>query len=203
MTGIHSIQNRIEGKVCSNCRQWRSLVEYGSHRSVSDGLTCQCKTCRNAIQRMLGKRPDARQKNAAHMRRYRQTSNGRIACRKAGNNGRIKRPNQMSAGSAVAHAIVMGRLPRASSCQCADCGIQAEQHHHESYEKEHWLDVIPLCRQCHAIRHSRSTTGQSRRDEPVAVGRGHRTDIYSFPSLITSIPRLDVDIHRACAVGIG
>jgi len=153
MTTQHSFQNGTEGKVCSTCRQWKPLADFGKHRSLADNLTCQCKSCISIAGHLKRTTPEARKKQAARMRKYRQTPSGNKAYRKAGRKTRKQHPRRMSAGSAVAHAIVMNRLSRASDCVCADCGKPAEQYHHESYEKEHWLDVVPLCRDCHVLRH--------------------------------------------------
>lgn len=56
-----------------------------------------------------------------------------------------------NAHQAVKRAIETGKLPPIDSVICADCGeAQAEEYHHTNgYEKEHWLDVTPLCLACH------------------------------------------------------
>lgn len=60
------------------------------------------------------------------------------------------------ARSFMRSAISRGLLPQISTCTCVDCGAQAaEYHHHVGYEEAHWLDVIPLCRECHLARHHR------------------------------------------------
>ena len=47
-----------------------------------------------------------------------------------------------------------GKMPPARDLPCAHCGSQAAQyHHHLGYEREHWLDVIPLCQDCHDAEH--------------------------------------------------
>lgn len=55
-----------------------------------------------------------------------------------------------SAHMAILRAVKQGMKP-ATAFICADCGKeQAEEyHHHKGYDKEHWLDVIPLCLPCH------------------------------------------------------
>lgn len=55
--------------------------------------------------------------------------------------------------SAVAKARKGGTL--AAPAACESCGA-AERLvlHHWSYEEAHWLDVIPLCRRCHARVHT-------------------------------------------------
>ena len=57
----------------------------------------------------------------------------------------------------VTKAIKRGELAPASACECADCGVSpAQTLHHHSYKPEHQLDVIPLCRSCHGIRHAKT-----------------------------------------------
>ena len=153
MTSVHTVENGTEGKECPACQQWHSLPDFGKNKLRNDGLTRLCKICKNQDARLRDRTPENRIKNTARVRRYRQTKSGQVACRRADRNNRTRHPEKMSAGSAVAYAVMSGRLPRTSSCACADCGKQAEHHHHESYEKEHWLDVVPLCRRCHMIRH--------------------------------------------------
>ncbi|MCK6625582.1 MAG: hypothetical protein L6R45_10450 [Anaerolineae bacterium] len=58
------------------------------------------------------------------------------------------------ARAAVHRAVASGKLPPASTQLCAHCGTHpAEHYHHESYEREDWLKVIPLCATCHTSEH--------------------------------------------------
>jgi len=82
-------------------------------------------------------------------KRYHKTSKGK----QAEANYKQRNPEKRKAKQAVNNAIVSGNLPRISTQQCEFCGRQAEQYHHWSYLPEHWLDVIPLCRQCHTNVH--------------------------------------------------
>ncbi len=66
---------------------------------------------------------------------------------------RLKHPEICKAKAAVNHAVRRGKMPRVKTLQCHYCPAQAEQYHHPSYAKEHWLDVIPVCRQCHCLHH--------------------------------------------------
>lgn len=61
-------------------------------------------------------------------------------------------PFKYRARSAVFLEVRMKRMPRAKDCRCQNCGMMAwGYHHHLGYDREHWLDVIPLCRRCHDI----------------------------------------------------
>lgn len=61
---------------------------------------------------------------------------------------------QQQAHDAVAKAISAKKIPPAKNLNCAECDDSAKDyHHHNGYEKEHWLDVTPLCRSCHWGKH--------------------------------------------------
>lgn len=62
-------------------------------------------------------------------------------------------PERIAARNAVNNRVVSGRLLRAQDQDCVDCGVPAEQYdHYLGYEREHRLDVQPVCRSCHADR---------------------------------------------------
>lgn len=64
----------------------------------------------------------------------------------------------------LSSTIGKGILPRAKTLMCADCGNPADEyHHHAGYEEEHWLDVVPLCRECHLARHHPQITNWDER----------------------------------------
>lgn len=58
------------------------------------------------------------------------------------------------AHAAVLRAIKEYRLPAVSTQKCVDCGAPATMYHHWSYEEQHHLDVLPVCRPCHRVRHA-------------------------------------------------
>ncbi len=76
-------------------------------------------------------------------------------------NRRAKGPDPLKtkARSAVANALLEGRLER---LPCASCGAlpekvngrnRIEAHHHRGYGPENWLDVQWLCFECHLESH--------------------------------------------------
>ncbi len=67
----------------------------------------------------------------------------------------LSHPDEVKAKDVVHYAVRKGKLPRASTKTCArvGCGKQAEHYHHPSYEKQHRLDVLPMCRACHRETH--------------------------------------------------
>lgn len=65
-----------------------------------------------------------------------------------------KYPLRYKAGLFLKGAIRRKEIPHARALICGVCGKQAgEYHHHNGYEPEHWLDVMPLCTTCHKRTH--------------------------------------------------
>jgi hypothetical protein len=95
-----------------------------------------------------------RREHTAHVKaiekRYREThpeAGQRI-------NQRWNKTPERRARTTVNRAVRTGKLPRASTQQCVSCGQPAkEYHHHKGYAREHWLDVEPVCHQCHKDDH--------------------------------------------------
>lgn len=59
-------------------------------------------------------------------------------------------PDRYRARNKVNNAVAGGKLPRASTFSCVNCGGPAKDyHHHKGYAPEFWLDVVPVCRACH------------------------------------------------------
>lgn len=46
----HTFLLGVEGKECSKCRQWKSLVSFNTFRKKWDGLSAQCKQCSKEYQ---------------------------------------------------------------------------------------------------------------------------------------------------------
>ena len=62
---------------------------------------------------------------------------------------KAKDETKVKAKDHVAWLVRSGKKPPARTLKCRQCGKQAEEyHHHKGYAKEHWEDVIPLCRSC-------------------------------------------------------
>ena len=68
-------------------------------------------------------------------------------------------PDKYKAYQKVRYRIRKGELLKPSLCICLDCGKQAEDYHHADYSKP--LDVIPLCKPCHRLRHEKQETTSS------------------------------------------
>lgn len=60
--------------------------------------------------------------------------------------------DKKSAHEAVRRAIKRGVLLKANTLKCSSCPNQAQEyHHHNGYDKAHWLDVVPICKKCHGL----------------------------------------------------
>ena len=66
-----------------------------------------------------------------------------------------KHPEKRAARAAVYRATTSFRFPPANTLVCEVCGeaLAAHWHHHLGYEREHWLDVIAVCKECHGAAH--------------------------------------------------
>lgn len=127
----------MEIRKCNICKQIKPLSEFYKDSSCAGGHAYRCKIC--------------------------DKKKGTRWARESGYDRKEARRNrdnpQRQAKSEVKSQIERGKMPRASECQCADCGQQAAHYHHESYAKDKWLDVIPLCVSCHRKRHAKKDYG--------------------------------------------
>ena len=146
-------------KRCSKCKQVKPTSDFYRNRSRKDGLCHECRQCKKLYEHSInGKR---------RRRKYEQSTNGKATHHKYGTShkGRVvyqrwahihraRYPHRERARMTVSLAVKRGTLPRTRDCICTLCGKQAQQYHHYmGYAPDHWLDVIPLCRQCHITLH--------------------------------------------------
>ncbi len=142
--------------------------------------TCRYKGQKKYYQTTQGKiaREQYRQseKYKAIQKRYRQSKQGKVANKlhRQTNNYKIKRrlyqqtekyktiskrwrichPEGIKARRAVSYAIETNKLVCPDTLQCHYYPAQAEQYHHwHGYAPEHWLDVVPICKNCHTNIH--------------------------------------------------
>lgn len=111
-------------KICPRCREERR--EYIRARKTEPSFR---ELCREAGRRWI------------------KTAKGRAAMERQNANN----PLGVKARRAVQHGIRDGKLTRQP---CSVCGAsKAEAHHHNGYAREHWLDVVWLCRVHHFAAH--------------------------------------------------
>lgn len=99
-------------------------------------------------------------------RRYRQTERGKAKARENHRRYYQRHPEKERARARVNKLVSQGKIPRVNTLQCSQCEERAQQyHHHRGYEREFWLDVIPVCRECHI-----------KLDRQLAIATGVRRD---------------------------
>ena len=91
-----------------------------------------CKTCGDEIQRRVIRPSECAKCQRAKFRLW------------------AKESGAAKASGAVNTAIQAGRLPRASTLQCVDCGRPAAHWDHRDYNAP--LDVVPVCVTCNKLR---------------------------------------------------
>lgn len=130
-------------KICLKCKQVKTIYEFHKDRSKKDRLQIYCISCRKKYQQSLKGKATSCKSN----RKYQKTKKGKIADK----HSKSFHLNQVKARSAVKYAVESGRLARVNILLCRCCPKQAQQYHHwHGYEPEHWLDVIPICMDCHS-----------------------------------------------------
>lgn len=93
------------------------------------------------------------EKFAERYKRYSKTERGKKAASTGQRNYIQNHPERKRAHGAINNAVRHGKMKPASDFICVHCyNKQAEHYHHyKGYDKEHWLDVIPVCATCHKI----------------------------------------------------
>lgn len=147
----------IPQKQCSKCGRVlpADTAHFYKHAQGKMGLHSSCIECKNQQARQhYQNNPDVRRRIAERTAAYAETEKGKEVHKKAIENSRNRHSDRWKARDAVKIARRQGKLPAPSTLLCAYCGQPAiEYHHHKGYSCEHWLDVIPLCHNCHTKAH--------------------------------------------------
>ena len=142
-------------KRCPTCEKTKPITEFHKSANRGDGHTGLCKRCAN-------ERARARSKSGARKTSYtkwNKSQGARDAQRKytrseKGKARRWRYITHVKARAAVQNEVKYGRLPPILTQKCNNCEQQSiAYHHHLGYEQEHWLDVIPMCQECHTAAH--------------------------------------------------
>lgn len=151
---------------CNGCGETKPETEFYVRPRNKTGYDTKCKKCLCEQERSRKqKTKDARQ--AKEQRRQRRADLHRQKDREYREKNRAsliaqshayaeKYPERRQAGLAVLRAVDRKEILPARKCKCADCGKRAAELHHESYEPDKWLAVVPLCHSCHRKRHMSS-----------------------------------------------
>jgi hypothetical protein len=147
---------------CTVCKIFKSLSEFHKDKSRKYGYRHVCKSC-TIIHHQAHKskeRQDCYNNTEAakiSRKKYRQSEKGRKTIIAETSTKKIIHPEQYAARWAVTSAVRSHRLPNVFTLFCRgslDCYKKSEvYHHHLGYAPEHWLDVMPVCKKCHAKLH--------------------------------------------------
>lgn len=127
-------------KRCTKCgNEYPATTEYfHRHNVAKDKLYQQCKICKNAYYHT----PNGKQVHRRKVSKWRKTISGK----------RSVAPRE-NARHAVGRAIANGKLQPPNVFECTICDNQAQEYHHPSYDRRHWLTVVPMCKNCHIEWH--------------------------------------------------
>lgn len=138
-------------KTCKKCVELLPIERFNKNRLSKDGLRSDCKECQGDYNK------EHRQVCREHYKTFdkeRAKTPERVEeLAIARDLHRERHPVKYKARCAVNNAIRDGRLTRPEECSvcCKEC---IPDGHHHSYEKEFWLDVTWVCRDCHIKLHN-------------------------------------------------
>jgi len=145
-------------KSCYTCSEIKPLSEYHKKKSSIDGVASVCKTCRNKQLRAWrqtnkGKECIRKQNNKPSSilsrEKYSKTKIGKTAQRKGEQAYKLRNENKRKAKAKVNNALITGKISKVDTCEmCGNSEFKTEAHHW-SYNEEHWLNVLWVCRKCH------------------------------------------------------
>jgi hypothetical protein len=89
-----------------------------------------------------------------YFRDRRQTPAGKATQIMARKLAHIRTPEKDLARSRLRYAVKTGKISKPEICEQRDClNSKIEGHHYLGYDKEHWFDVMWLCRKHHLDAH--------------------------------------------------
>lgn len=147
-------------QVCKSCNEDKPRSEYYIHglsqRAKNERLYARCKRCYTEYRRKQywetkGKRAQRLKQMAENRRFVRsvETPEGRekrLAAQRAEWHSRD--PRRRKAQRVVQNEIRKGNMPAPRTLCCRYCVLQADRYMWLSFDKEHWFDVVPVCRRC-------------------------------------------------------
>lgn len=145
-------------KKCSGCGIEKSLDCFSKKVSSKNILQSKCKTCsllyqaeyrsKNAERLLLQRKEKYEKIKSDPVRRSRYLESIKINTIRS----HQRHPGKQQARMAVDYAVRTNQLIRPNFC--SECGASCKpEAHHESYEKDQWLNVKWMCRSCHAANH--------------------------------------------------
>ena len=153
-------------KACTKCKVEKELSEFYRHKRTKDGRRWSCISCYKARYQ----KPEVKARVADSRREYgqrphvlasekvRSRTPNRIATSAASSTKyRRKYKERRAAANKIYRLVKSGGLPAASSLVCDvadDTCLGLCQYHHDSYLRDDWLKVRPLCRSHHRRWHA-------------------------------------------------
>ncbi len=155
----------IRTKICSKCRQSKSVDGFRKQSASKDGLQGWCKVCQGAYNAAYNhsyyiansdswkvydrKKLEKIKSDPVKLKLHREKAATRVR------ELRKRSPHLHKAHNAVNHAIEYGILSRPSECSKCGCRCKPEAHH-DSYEQDQLLNVRWLCKKCHEDHHHKN-----------------------------------------------
>ncbi len=145
-------------KRCSLCKRELPMDNFYKRRDSNgkEGHRSRCKSCYQATYNSTPKHKAwaakyrETPKYKTWLAKHCQTPMYKLTKARGRRVHRSRHPEQWGAYRAVYRNKKNGRLPSPDTLFCEICRRPAQEyHHHLGYNKEHWLDVVPLCRPCH------------------------------------------------------
>lgn len=141
-----------EKKKCTACEQEKPLCEFNWRNKAKGIRHSRCNICRRLNSKTYyHKRGGKELKRIRHVEHRNEHIEG---MRKYGKGKKRKipyNPTTAPAKIALSRAVKKGIIQRPDACsQCGATG-KIEAHHHNGYDKIHYLDVVWLCRSCHDL----------------------------------------------------
>lgn len=137
-------------KWCPACRRWHHKEHFPRDPSKHDGLNVYCRKAQAAKDK--AKRPPKPPRD------------------KGGRRTPERDGDKNQARNRIAYLVRIGKLPKASSLPCKECGKNygaREWHHHKGYGIGCHELVIPLCKWCHAQADAIQYRAAGIVDEPI------------------------------------
>lgn len=144
-------------KKCTCCGIEKSLNMFGSQNRGLYGKRARCFECvkkynaiyhQNRYSQDVGYRIN-RIKQAIKWVSENPEKRAKVA-RARNQKARQNNPEKIKARALVNQRVRFGRMPKATSLACVECGEQAAHYHHyNGYSFENRYDVQPVCIKCH------------------------------------------------------
>jgi len=148
----------MENKSCSVCQKNKPICEFSKSRTGRFGVRGDCKVCQRVKTKAhhhfkYHNDPSYKKKAIVLAAKWAAANPEKRAAiaRRRNQKAKSQNPDKIRCRSLIALKVRFGRIPKASSLNCKECGNQAAHyHHHMGYEFRYRYDVIPVCAKCHA-----------------------------------------------------